>query len=213
MSILDRSFRSASLSSCEEAAEESGDESLHRVCSRDTLDASGDIIDENPVCYSTDNLLASSFHRPTEQQSDVEDEDRSSCERMMSYEVNPVSDSEDDDDVYVPDWKLYETFEEGVVVDQQNDGLPMDGDLALSDNDNSGARYVALKMQAAVKYCHGGTNVDGEGDWDGACRLRGRKRHSRFGDLSSDLEDLVQQLEVIPAKIRRMDSNMSEQDL
>lgn len=198
MSILDRSIRS--LSSCDEALEDedtnSADETLHRVCSRDTLDGSDSIIAVNPVCYSTDNLAASttSLMRPFADTDDDLD-DRGSCERLVNYHINDVSDSEDDDDVYQPDWKIYEEFQSGVLEDQRHDDLLADEHQPLST--------VWMKCQVRVQ--------EEEDDLTAAeeARQMCRKRHYRLGHTSSDLEDLVNQLEVMPAKIRRIDSNLS----
>lgn len=201
MSILDRSVR-YSVDSCDEALEHSDNESaFHRVCSRDTLDDSDEILDVNPVCYSTDNLLdTTSSLRPAKSSvtmADSDDEevegglaknDRGSREKILAYEVNYYSDSEDDSDVYEeqPDWKVYEDFSAGVVEDQQNDVLPINESLWMNSTDK-------LAMDAAA-------------EWDVSRRM-GRKRHYRLGQMSSDLEDLVKQLDAIPAKIRRMDKD------
>lgn len=207
MSILDQSIRS--LDSCDEALEERTDhEEMHRVCSRDTLDDSDDnILAVNPVCYSNDNLLSGSSsmklrpfessasgkaadgttdHEEEGEESGLPNYDRGSREKMMSYEVNYYTDSEDDDDVYAPDWKEYEDFQEGVLEDQQNDVLPINQSQWMMSTDK-------LTMDAAA-------------EWDLSRRL-GRKRHYRLGQMSSDLEDLVKQLDVIPAKIRRLDKD------
>lgn len=206
MSILDQSIRSM-VDSCDEALEDnSTQDALHRICSRDTLDDSDDdILEVNPVCYSTDNLLDASSSmqmRPrksagalaADTDSNEEEEyglpgyheDRGSREKMMSYEINYHTDSEDDDDVYVPDWKIYEEFQAGVLED---DVLPINESLWMKSTDK-------LAMDAAAA------------EWDVQRRL-GRKRHYRLGQMSSDLEDLVKQLDVIPAKIRRLDSEDS----
>lgn len=191
MSILDRSIRST-LSSCDEALEdipgqeEEEDQELHRVCSRDTLDGTDDLLAINPICYSTENLI-SMRGLPAADLSEVEEEedDRVSCERMMSYEINNYSDSEDDDDVYVPEWKIYGDFKDGVLEDQRRDDyLPVGSSVWKQEQDDGDEGESKENLQKRL----------------------GRKRHYRLGQMSSDLEDLVKQLEVIPAKMRRMDS-------
>ena len=192
MSILDRSIRS--LDSCDEALEEDRTLSpephnMHRVCSQDTLDDSQEILDVNPVCYSTDNLLAATSMRSmrkAQSEDGLADYDPGSRERLVAYEVNYHTDSEDDDDVYEPDWKVYEDFTSGVVEDQQDDVLPI---------------HQSLWMRSTDKLAMDATEAT---EWDLSRRM-GRKRHYRFGEMSSDLEDLVKQLEVIPTKIRRLD--------
>lgn len=195
MSILDRSIRST-LSSCDEALEEHSDhEDLHRVCSRDTLDDSDDLLAVNhPICYSTENLISmsSSIRLPTVDLSEVEEEEendeigRVSRERMMSYEVNNYSDSEDDDDVYEPEWKIYGEFKDGVLEDQRRDDfLPV------------GSSAVWMQEEGEQQQQRNGSEE----------KRLGRKRHYRLGQMSSDLENLVKQLEVIPAKMRRMDNS------
>lgn len=206
MSILDQSIRSM-VDSCDEALDDCEREAdpLHRMCSRDTLDDTDDeILEVNPVCYSTDNLLASSSSmqlRPgkglavstTKELADTEEDDNDSegladyREKMVSYEVNYHTDSEDDDDVYVPDWKVYEEFQSGVLED---DVMPIKETSWMRSTDQ-----LATDEQAAAA-----------AEWDVQRRM-GRKRHYRLAQMSSDLEDLVKQLEVIPAKIRRMDKD------
>lgn len=203
-SILDRSIR-LSVDSCDEAVEERQEKAdLHRACSRDTLDGTPDEVIQ--VCYSTDNLLAGSSSmqlRPFKsltkgggaaaEDTDLDEEEEDglpgSRERMMSYEVNNHTDSEDDDDIYDPEWKEYEDFQEGVLDDQQNNHLPISESKWMLSTDR--------------------LTMDGAQEWDLSRRM-GRKRHYRLGQMSSDLEDLVKQLDVIPAKIRRMDSGGGE---
>lgn len=211
MSILDRSIRH-SVDSCNEALEDGDQDELHRVCSRDTLDDSDEIIDVNPVFYSNDNLLGSSssmqlrsfkssvtMAEDTDDQQGEEEEDglpdygRGSREKMMSYEVNYVTDSEDDDDVYEPqpDWQVYAAFQEGVLEENgHTDALPI---------------HESRWMMSTDKMA-----LDAAAEWDLSQRM-GRKRHYRLGQMSSDLEDLVKQLDVIPAKIRRLEKREEEE--
>lgn len=117
--------------------EDGGPGRFHRACSRDTLEASDSFNEEaakSMMFLSYENLEFETKYR--DHRTSMSSETESELSSPARVKVYMMTDSEDDDDVYVPDWKTFQDFKEGITeeehsINSDDDDDPVEVEIQL----------------------------------------------------------------------------------